>query len=134
MTVHQYEKLLPRNKKIPDAIVIKATSEARFVLITGDKRMESVWTEDIVAHSAKVILLTDEHGGPIHWASALIAGEDSWRRALLDHLKDPIVIKINRKGTIIKFVGPEELRIHCDHLMTARIVRAKKLGNIVNLS
>jgi hypothetical protein len=126
--VHQYEKLLPRNKKIPDATVIKRASKARFVLVTADKRMESVWTDDIVAFSAKVILLMDEDGGPIHWASALVAGENGWRRALLDNLVEPVVIKIGRTGTIIKLVGPEELRKRRDHIMTAKIVRAKKLG------
>lgn len=126
--VHQYEKLLPRNKKIPDATVIHRAAQARFVIVTADKRMESVWTDDIVTHRAKVILLTDGEGGPIHWASALVAGENGWRRALLDNLTEPLVIKISPSGTITRFVGPNELRTHRDHLMTARIVRAKRLG------
>ena len=50
--------------------------EARYVIITTDKRMESVWTEDMIAHRAQVILLTDDEGGPIYcglnrWASGL---------------------------------------------------------------
>jgi hypothetical protein len=75
----------------------------------------------------KSFLLTDGEGGPIHWASALVAGENDWR-ALLDNLTEPLVIKISPAGTIIRFVGPNELRTHRDHLMTARIVRAKRLG------
>lgn len=129
--VHQYEKLLPRNKKIPDARVIKEAAKAGFVLITTDRRMESDWTEDIITNKAKVMLLTDNDGGPIHWAAALIAGEATWRRALLDNLGVPLVLRINRAGTITKLIGEVELRERRDHLLTAKIVRAKKLGDSV---
>jgi len=44
--------------------VIEAASKAGYVLITTDKRMEAVWTDDIIFHKAKIILLTDEDGVP----------------------------------------------------------------------
>jgi len=130
ISVHEYERLLPRNSKIPDARVIEVASQAGFVLITTDKRMESDWTEEIIIHQAKVMLLTDDAGGPIHWAAALISGESSWRRVLLDNLTEPVVVRINRAGTITKLTGKDDLRQRRDRLLTSRIVRAKKLGTI----
>jgi hypothetical protein len=121
---------LPRNKKIPDARVIETSSGAGYVLVTTDRRMESEWIEDIILYKAKVMLLTDEQGGPIHWAAALIVGEQSWRRALLDNPAGPLVIRISKAGVITKLTGEEELRSRRDHLLTARIVRAKKFGDV----
>ena len=126
--VHQYESLLPRNKKIPDARVIEVSAGAGYVLVTTDRRMESEWIEDIIRYSAKVVLLTDQDGGPIHWAAALVAGEQGWRRALLDNPAGPLVIRINKAGQITKLTGEADLRSRRDHLLTVRIVRAKKLG------
>jgi hypothetical protein len=92
--------------------------------------MEAEWIDEIIAHKAQVIRLTDDEGGPIHWAAALISGETSWRRALLDNLSTPLVIRINRAGAIIKITGEVALRERRDQLMTARIVRDKKSGTI----
>lgn len=128
MPVHQYESLLPRNKKTPDSRVIEVCSRNGYVLVTTDRRMESEWIEDIVRHKAKVVLLTDEEGGPIHWASALIVSETSWRRILLDNPIGPIVIRISKGGTTTKFTGEDELHARRAQLQTARIVRSKKHG------
>lgn len=74
------------------------------------------------------MLLTDDRGGPIHWAAALIAGEASWRRVFLDNPFAPTVVRINRTGTMTKITTEAELRGRRQQLTTARIVRSKKLG------
>lgn len=128
ISVQNYETLLPRNKKVPDGQVIAVAAKANVVLVTTDKRMETEWIEDIVDHNAKVILLTDDSGGPIHWASALICGEAAWVRVLLNYPREPLTIKINRSGLVAKVTGEEELRRRCAKLLQAKIVRAKRLG------
>lgn len=90
--------------------------------------MESVWTEEIITHKAKIILLTDDNGGPIHWAAALICSKGAWVRVLLDHPNEPVTIRLTRIGTIKKVAGDKELRERRDHLLTTRIVQAKRLG------
>jgi hypothetical protein len=131
LTVHLFESLLHKKKKVPDSRVIEVTARAGYVLITTDKRMEAVWTDDIISHKAKVILLTDQDGGPIHWASALIVGRSAWERVLLDHLKEPVTIKLNKFGSVTKIAGEEELRKRHDELLTVRITQAKKTGRAV---
>ena len=111
--------------------VIEAASKAGYVLITTDKRMEAVWTDDIIFHKAKIILLTDEDGGPIHWASAIIVGQSAWERVLLDHLKEPVTIKLNKFGSVTKIAGEEDLRKRRDVLLTVRITQAKRAGKSV---
>ncbi len=90
--------------------------------------METDWIEDIVANKAKVIRLTDEKGGPIHWASALIAGESSWRRILLDNPDGPLIIRINSAGVITKCYGEQALRQRRDQLLNSTISRRKRHG------
>lgn len=126
--VHQFQKLLPKNKKVPDSRVIEAASEARYVIVSTDSRMESVWTDDLITHKAKVILLTDDAGGPIHWAAALICSRSSWVRVLLDHPDEAVIIRLTRTGAIKKVVGDQELRHRRDQLLTVRIVQAKRSG------
>jgi hypothetical protein len=93
--------------------------------------MESVWTEEIITHKAKIIVLTDEEGGPLHWAAALICSRSTWTRVLLDHPNDPVTIRITQAGTIKKVTGAEELRKRRDQLLTTRIVQAKRSGEDV---
>lgn len=131
LTVHLFESLLHKKKKVPDSRVIEVTAKAGYVLVTTDKRMEAVWTDDIISHKAKVILLTDEDGGPIHWASALIVGQSAWERVLLDHLSEPVTIKLNKFGSVTKIAGEAELRKRRDALLTVRITQAKRAGKSV---
>lgn len=98
LSVQLFESLLPKNKKTPDATVIERAARSNYVLVTTDKRMESDWIEDIILNKARVILLTDDDGGPIHWASALICSESRWSRVLLDHPGVPITIRVERAG------------------------------------
>ena len=88
--------------------------------------METDWIEDIIANKVKVIRLTDENGGPIHWAAALIAGESAWRRTLLDNPDGPLIIRINRSGAITKSYGEQALRQRRDQLLTSTISRRKR--------
>jgi len=89
------------------------------------KQLEAEWIEEIVAHKAKVIVLTDRQGNVVHWASALIASAPVWNRALLNHPMGPVVIRINRQG-VRKVEGEAELQKLCERQKTARIVRAKR--------
>ena len=88
--------------------------------------MESDWTDDIIRHKAKVILLTDDEGGPANWMAALACGAASWTRALLDHPNEPLTMRLNRTGNITRIAGEQELRARRDQLLTGRIVRNKK--------
>ena len=128
VSVQPYEKLLPKNKKTPDATVIERCTEANYVLVTTDKRMESEWIEDIIRNKAKVIRLTDDHGGPIHWAAALICSESRWTSVLLDNPNRPVIIRVERSGVITRIVGETELLTRRDQLLTASIVRGKRHG------
>jgi hypothetical protein len=128
ISVRQYETLLARNKKIPDASVIARASEANYVLVTKDKRMETEWIDEIIRCNAKIILLTDDEGGPIHWASALICSRTRWTRALLDNHNKPVAIRIDGSGMITKVVGQQELMDRRECLLTARMARSKRHG------
>ncbi len=126
LVVRQYETLLRKKSKTPDSTVIEQASKANWVLVTTDKRMESEWTDDIIACRAKVILLTDSQGGPINWAAALICGRTAWVRTLLDHPTEPLTMKVNSGGSVIKFAGAEELIKRRDRILTSAIIRSKK--------
>jgi hypothetical protein len=126
--VKNYESLLRKNKKVPDGRVILTSAKANFVLVTTDKRMEAEWVEDIIMNRAKVLLLTDECGGPIHWASALICGQSAWTRVLLDHHGEPLTMRVNRNGSVTKVTGEKELRERSDALFQSNVVRAKRSG------
>lgn len=128
VSVQPYETLLPKNKKIPDATVIERCAKANYVLVTTDKRMESEWIEDIIQHKARVIRLTDDDGGPIHWAAALICSKSKWSRVLLDQPNTPVIIRVERSGIITRIVGEADLLKRRDQLLTASIVRGKKHG------
>jgi hypothetical protein len=126
--VQPFESLLRKNAKTPDAAVIERSAKANLVLVTTDKRMESDWTDDIILHRAKVLLLADEDGGPIHWAAALLCGQAAWTRVLLDHPRSPVTIRVDRAGHVRKVVGETDLRQRRDQLVTSRIARAKRHG------
>jgi len=100
-----FEKLLRGKRKTPDSEVIEACSKAGYVLVTKDQRIESDWTDDILKHKARIILLTDDDGGPIHWMAALSCGFASWNRALLDHPGEPLTIRLNRSGHVTKIAA-----------------------------
>jgi len=53
-------------------------------------------------------------------------------KVLLDHLSEPLTIKIHRNGSIAKVTGEKELRERSNHLTQARIVRAKRAGLTVH--
>jgi hypothetical protein len=128
IAVQPYEKLLRKNSKTPDAAVIEAASKANFVLVTKDQRMESDWTEDIIACKAKIILLTDDDGGPVNWMAALLVGQAAWTRVLLDHPAEPVTMRVSKSGAVTKVSGEQELRKRRDQLLTSRIIRDKRQG------
>ena len=128
IVVQPFESLLKKNKKTPDSNVIERATGANYVLVTTDRRMETEWIDDIIRCKAKVILLTDDHGGPIHWTAALVCSETRWRRVLLDNPNAPVSIRIDRTGNITKIAGASDLVQRRDHLLTASIVRAKRHG------
>jgi hypothetical protein len=126
--VQPFESLLRKNKKTPDSSVIERAAGAGYVLVTTDKRMESDWIDDIIRCRAKIILLTDDHGGPIHWTAALVCSQARWRRVLLDHPSDPVTIRIDAAGNIVKVAGSARLLERREHLLTASIARSKRHG------
>jgi len=126
--VCEYDSLLKKNTKTPDSKVIEVCSAASFILVTTDKRMESDWTDDIVRHKARIILLNFDEGGPLQWASALICKQSAWERVLLDHLAGPLVVKINRSGSVTKVVGSDELVKRRERILTGQVIRNKKRG------
>lgn len=128
LAVNEFQRLLPKNKKIPDLRVIEEATEKRYVIVSRDLRMESDWTDDIIRCKAKIIVLSDEEGGPIHWASAIVCGQSAWERALLNHPNEPVIIKIDRTGKVQKIAGEQELIERRDHLLTLRITQAKRSG------
>jgi len=131
LTVHSFQSLLPRNKKVSDARVIAAASEMGYVIVTTDKRMESAWTDEMIVSRARVILLTADDGGPIDWLSALVVSKNAWQRALLDHPGEPLVIKIARSGKVESIVGADDLKKRRNQLLTVRITKAKQAGRQV---
>ena len=128
LSVRPFESLLKKNKKVPDDRVIEAVAKANYILLTKDDRMETEWVGDIIRHCAKVILLTDDAGGPMNWASAMICSYDSWSRILLDHPKEPVTIRVGRTGKISKLSGSKELTSRKKKIETSRIIRAKRSG------
>jgi hypothetical protein len=131
--VFQYEALLKKNQKIPDGEVLKRASESGFVLVTKDMSME--WDDgldDIIAHRARVIFITDQQGGPTHWAAALICSARAWNKVLLDNPLGPLTISINCDGAIKKVTGEEELRQRRNKLLTAKLSRGKRQRTIVS--
>jgi predicted nuclease of predicted toxin-antitoxin system len=134
LSVHEFQKLLPKNKKIPDSRVIQEAAKARYVIVSRDLSMESDWTEEIIQNKAKVIMLTDQEGGPMNWASAIVCGELAWERVLLNHPNEPVIIKINRSGAVQNIAGEKELIERRDHLLTIKITQAKKSGRKANVS
>jgi hypothetical protein len=123
--VFVYETLFEKNRKIPDGQIIERSCQSGFILVTKDESMESEWIEDIIAHKARVILLTDGYGNVMNWAASLIASEKVWHRALLDHPFGPLVIRINREG-VQRIDYAESLSKLCQRRKTARIVRSKR--------
>lgn len=123
--VRLYESLFEKNTKTQDCIVIEGVCRAGLILLTKDESIEADWIDDIIAYKAKVLVLTDGHGNTTHWASALIASESAWDRALLNNRVGPLVIRINRQG-IGKVEFESDLRRLRERLRTARIVRAKR--------
>jgi hypothetical protein len=103
------------------------------VIVSRDLSMESDWTEEIIRHRAKVIMLTDQEGGPMHWASAIVCGQVAWERVLLNHPNEPVIIKINRSGAVQNIAGEKELIERRDHLLTVKITQAKKSGRKTNI-
>ena len=90
MFVFQYEVLLEKNKKIPDGQVLERACESGFVLVTTDVTMEwDTGLDDIISNRARVIFITDQQGGPVHWASALICSQKHWERVLLNNPMGP---------------------------------------------
>lgn len=132
LSAREYQVLLPRNKKTPDSTVIASAAKEKYILVTTDKRLETDWIDDIVTNKAQIILLTDDDGGPMHWASALIVSENRWTRILLDNPHSPLVIRIDRAGNIVKLIGESELCERRDQLLTASIVRRKRHRTLAN--
>jgi len=128
LSVRPYESLLRKNTKTSDAKVIAAAARANFVLVTKDQRMESDWTEDVITNRAKIILLTDDNGGPIHWTAALLAGQAGWTRILLNYPTEPLTSRINRSGAVTKLAGEDALLTRRDQILTSIIVRHKRQG------
>jgi len=126
--VHKYEKLLRKNRKIPDPEVIAACSKANFILVSKDPSMERDWIEDIIECKAKVLFLSDKEGGIMHWTAALMCSRKAWERAFLDHPNEPMLIRITNSGGITKITGEADLRKRRTKLMTTKISRAKKAG------
>jgi predicted nuclease of predicted toxin-antitoxin system len=131
LVVFEYEELLERNKKIPDATVLKRAVEAGYVLVSKDGNMESDELEYIIEHRARVIFLDDQEGGPVSWAAALICAESAYERVLLSNPSGPLTIHVSRIGTIRAVTGEEELRRRCDRIQTAHITRRKRHQKIV---
>jgi hypothetical protein len=125
LRVFVYETLLEKNRKISDASVIARACQSGFILVTKDESLEGDWIEEIISHKARALVLTDGHGNVIHWASALIASESVWERALLNHPIGPLIIRINRRG-VGKVEEEADLLALCQRAKTARIVRAKR--------
>ena len=96
--------------------------------MTKDERIERDWVDVIIKHRARVILLTDSQGGITELAAALICARDACERTLLDNPMGPLIIRVNKTGTISKIRGETELRSRRDKLLTTNIVRAKRLG------
>ena len=127
MFVFQYEALLTKNRKISDGDVIKRACASGFVLVSKDTSME--WDdglEDIISNRARVIFITDQDGGPVHWASALICSARHWERELLNNPMGPLTISVNRDGSIRKVAGEDELRKRRNRLLTGKLARGKR--------
>jgi len=127
MFVFQYEALLEKNKKIPDGKVLARACESGFVLVSKDITME--WDsglEDIISNRARVIFITDQEGGPVHWAAALICSEIHWHKILLDNPMGPLTISVDREGKVKKVTGKSELLLRRDRLLTSKMARRRR--------
>lgn len=127
ITAIEYETLLTKNQRTPDDSVLAMASRLNYVVITRDKAMDRDELESIVAHKAKIVILTDKTGGVPHFAAALIVANEKIKRALLDTPVGPLVIRLNHDGTISKIRGAEELISRAKKFVSGRIARGKRI-------
>ena len=128
LAVQEYESLLIKNQKTPDDTVLKSATSAGYVIVTKDGAMDTDELEFILAHKARVIVLTDKTGGVPHFAAALICASEKVERLLLDCPVGPLVVRLSRDGAITKIRGAQELTERYNRTLTARIARGKRIS------
>lgn len=122
----EYERLLARGS-VPDGTVFRVAAEAGYVVIAKDLAMEADELEAIIQHKTRLILLVDKTGGVFNWIASLVCSYEKCCEAF-NGCTGPLVIRVSKNGAITKIRGEQELRSRYNRWLTARIARAKKLG------
>ncbi len=107
-----------------DEVLIPKVASNGHIIVTADKKMETVHLATICESRAKVVILTDNTSGYPQWAAALITYHDQIVRHLLSS-DGPMVIRLSRFG-ITKARYPAEVETRRRQIETQEIIRSKR--------
>lgn len=87
-----------RDQFIRDPEWIKLCGEKNWVIVSGDKRLETVPEnrQAIIEAKARVFLLMDSESFPQEWAAAVIVGHDRMKE-ILDANPGPFFVNISKR-------------------------------------
>jgi hypothetical protein len=101
LTIHPICEIYPNNahKFISDPEWIKLCGENNWVIVSGDKRLETVPEnrQAIVEARVKVFLLTDSNSFPEVWAAAVIIGRYKMQE-IIDANSGPFFVNITKRS------------------------------------
>jgi hypothetical protein len=95
--------------------------------------MEKTEIDTIMACKAKIVMLTDQNSGCVHWAAALVSAQESINATLHAH-DGSLIIRVIKTGNLSKIRHGQELINFQTRLRTRRIIRAKKAGTFKPMS
>lgn len=110
--VNPIKEVFPNGKDqfIRDPEWIKLCGERNWVILSGDKRLETVPEnrQAVIDAKAKVFLLMDSESFPQEWAAAVIVGHDRIKE-ILDANPGPFFVNISKR------IGTHVARLRLPH-------------------
>jgi len=101
LTIHPISEVYPHNahKFIPDPEWIKLCGQNNWVIVSGDKRLETVPEnrQAIIEARVKVFLLTDSNSFPEVWAAAVIIGRYKMQE-IIDANPGPFFVNVTKRS------------------------------------
>jgi hypothetical protein len=101
LTIHPISEIYPNNahKFISDPEWIKLCGENNWIIVSGDKRLETVPEnrQAIIDARVKVFLLTDSNSFPEVWAAAVIIGRYKMQE-IIDANSGPFFVNITKRS------------------------------------
>jgi PIN like domain len=98
--VNPIKEVFPNGKDqfVRDPDWIKLCAEKHWVIISGDKRLETVPEnkQAVIDAKARVFLLMDSESFPQEWAAAIIVGHDRIKE-ILDANQGPFFVNISKR-------------------------------------